>query len=180
MAFMRVGLASFGPRVVLTAAAALFCACAPEVFPEDDLPFYEERPVYGTFDAPFNVAWDASLSAMEQKFQQVEIAERTRGLIVTEWILGQSDYVFSNYGGTRIPVKVKYKVQVRLTSSGNRTTIRVTTTEKVLKDVISGNLEFNGRIFEWIDIPSSTAKEIEIIERIQQGLQRKRSAGRTG
>ena len=77
-------------------------------------------------------------------------------------------------------MKVKYKVQVRLTSSGNRTTIRVTTTEKVLKDVISGNLEFNGRIFEWIDVPSSTAKEIEIIERIQQGLQRKRSAGRTG
>ena len=56
----------------------------------------------------------------------------------------------------------------------------VTTTEKVLKDVISGNLEFNGRIFECVDIPSSTAKEIEIIERIQQGLQRKRSAGRTG
>lgn len=159
-------------------AGSLSLACAPELFPEDDLPLYEERPVYGTFDAPFNVAWDASLQAMEQKFQQVEIAERSRGLIVTEWIHGQSDYVFSNYGGTRIPVKVKYKVQVRLTSSGNRTTIRVHTSEKILKDVISANLEFNGRIFEWIDVPSSTAKEIEIIERIQQGLQRRRSAKR--
>lgn len=161
---------------LVAVAAVGLLGCAPEIYPEDDLPFYEERPVYGTFDAPFNVAWDASLQAMEQKFQQVEVAERSRGLIVTEWILGQSDYVFANYGGTRIPVKVKYKVQVRLTSSGNRTTIRVTTTEKVLKDVISANLEFNGRIYEWIDIPSSTAKEIEIIERIQQALTRKRSA----
>ena len=170
-------------RLLAVTAAASLLGCVPEIFPEDDLPFYEERPVYGTFDAPFNVAWDASLQAMEQKFQQVEVAERTRGLIVTEWILGQSDYIFMDYpmppsAGTRIPVKVKYKVQVRLTSSGNRTTIRVTTTEKVLKDVISGNLEFNGRIFEWIDVPSSTAKEIEIIERIQQALQRKRSAGK--
>jgi hypothetical protein len=156
--------------------AANILGCAPDLYPEDDLPLYEERPIYGTFDAPFNVAWDASLQAMEQKFQQVEVAERTKGLIVTEWILDSSDYVFSNYGGTRIPVKVKYKVQVRLTSSGNRTTIRVTKTEKVLKDVISANLEFNGRIYEWIDIPSSTAKEIEVIERIQQALNRKRSA----
>jgi len=156
--------------------AALGMGCAPDLYSEDDLPLYEERPVYGTFDAPFNVAWDASLQAMEQKFQQVEVAERTKGLIVTEWILGTSDYIFSNYGGTRIPVKVKYKVQCRLTSSGNKTTIRVTTSEKVLKDVISGNLEFNGRIYEWVDVPSSTAKEIEVIERIQQALQRKRSA----
>ncbi len=156
--------------------AQLLAGCAPELYPEDDLPLYEERPVFGTFDAPFNVAWDASVQAMEQKFQQIEASERSKGLIITEWILGQSDYVFANYGGTRIPVKVKYKVQVRLTSSGNRTTIRVTTSEKVLKDVISANLEFNGRIYEWIDIPSSTAKEIEVIERIQQALQRKRSA----
>ncbi len=167
--------------VVLAAAGFGVSGCLPEIFSEDDLPLYEERPVYGTFDAPFNAAWDASLQAMEAKFQQVEIAERSRGLIVTEWILGQSDYIYVDYpmglgAGTRIPVKVKYKVQVRLTSSGNRTTIRVHTTEKVQKDVISGNLEFNGRIYEWIDVPSSTAKEIEIIERIQQGLSRKRNA----
>lgn len=160
----------------LSGLALLLGACAPNLYAEDDLPLYEERPVYGYFDAPFNVAWDATLAAMEQKFQQVEIAERSRGLIVTEWILGSSDYVFSNFGGTRIPVKVKYKVQARLTSSGNKTTIRVTTSEKVLKDVISANLEFNGRIYEWIDVPSSTAKEIEVIERIQQGLAHKRSA----
>ena len=163
--------------VLLVLAGILLGGCAPELFPEDDLPFYEERPVYGTFDAPFNVAWDAALAAMEAKFQQVEVQERTKGLIVTEWIVSDSsDYIFSNYGGTRIPVKVKYKVQVRITASGNRTTIRVTKNEKVLKDVISGNLEFSGRIYEWLDVPSSTAKEIEVIERIQQALARKRSA----
>jgi hypothetical protein len=166
----------FATCAALLVVTGLLAGCAPELFPEDDLPIYEERPVYGTFDVPFNVAWDASLQAMETKFQQVEVAERTKGLIVTEWILDSSDYVFNNYGGTRIPVKVKYKVQVRLTSSGSRTNIRVTKNEKVLKDVISGNLEFNGRIYEWIDVPSSTAKEIEVIERIQQALTRKRSA----
>lgn len=166
--------------LVAVALSAMFLGgCAPELFPEDDLPLYEERPVYGTFDAPFNVVWDASIKSMEDKFQQVEVAERTKGLIITEWIQESSDYIFSNYGGTRIPVKVKYKVQVRLTSSGNRTTVRVTKTEKVLKDVISGNLEFNGRIYEWIDVPSSTAKEIEVVERIQQALQRKRSTARS-
>lgn len=164
--------------VVLVLAAFALGGCAPDLFPEDDLPLYEERPVYGTFDAPFNVVWDASLKSMEDKFQQVEVAERTKGLIVTEWIQESSDYIFSNYGGTRIPVKVKYKVQCRLTSSGNRTVVRVTKTEKVLKDVISGNLEFNGRIYEWIDVPSSTAKEIEVVERIQQALQRRRTARR--
>lgn len=165
--------------LALLAVSALgLSACAPELYSEDDLPLYEERPVYGTFDAPYNVAWDATLQAMEGKFQQVEIAEKQKGLIVTEWILGSSDYIFANYGGTKIPVKVKFKVQARLTGSGNKTTIRITTSEKVLKDVISANLEFNGRIYEWIDVPSSTAKEIETIERIQQALdkQRKRSA----
>src|SRR4051812_43932406 len=131
--------------VTISLAAFALAGYAPDLYPEDDLPSYEERPVYGTFDAPFNVAWDASTAAMESKFTQIEISERQKGLIVTEWILGSSDYVFANYGGTRIPVKVKYKVQVRLTSSGNKTTIRVTTSEKVLKDVISANLEFQGR-----------------------------------
>jgi hypothetical protein len=166
----------FAALAGLIVAGGLLAACAPEIYPEDDLPLYEERAIYKVFDVPFNQAWDASLSSMETKFQQVEVAERTKGLIVTEWILDSSDYIFNNYGGTRIPVKVKYKIQVRITSNGPRTNIRVTKNEKVLKDVISGNLEFNGRIYEWIDVPSSTAKEIEILERIDQALQRKRSA----
>ena len=147
-------------------------ACVPETFPEDDLPIWEERPVFATLDVSYNQAWEAALQEVEDRYP-TEITEKNRGIIVTEWIIGASDYLYANYGGTKIPVKIKFKIQLRLTTQSGRTTVRVTNLEKVEKDIISGNIEFNGAIYEWIDVPSSTSKELELLERIGQTISKR-------
>lgn len=162
---------------LLSAVLVLLVSCVPQVFPEDDLPYWEERPVYGTFGVSYNQAWEAALQVVEDRYP-TEITEKNRGLIVTEWVIGASDYLFINFGGTRVPMKIKHKIQLRLTTQSGRTTIRVTNLEKVEKDVISANLEFNGAIYEWVDVPSSTAKELEILERVGQNLEKRRKRAR--
>lgn len=162
---------------VLALSLLSAAACVPPVFPEDDLPYWEERPVYATFNVSYNQAWEAALQEVEDRYP-TEITEKNRGLIVTEWIIGASDYLYTNYGGTRIPVKIKHKVQLRLTTQSGRTTIRCTNLEKVEKDIISGNLEFSGAIYEWLDVPSSTSKELELLERIGQTINKRNRRAR--
>ena len=143
-------------------------ACVPPVFPEDSLPFYEERPIVGAFSAGYDEVWSATMEAMD--LYAVELSEKERGLIVTEWQLSTSDYVFAQYGATRIPAKIKYRIRVHVKSQDGRTLVKIINHEQVEKDMISGNLEFSGAIYNWIDVPSSTSKEREILEKIRKNL----------
>lgn len=156
----RLAVISFA----LTSAAA----CVPAVFPEDTPPEYEERPVFGRFGASFDQVWDATTEALD--LYPVEINEKERGLLVTEWIIGTSDYVYSQYGATRIPEKIKYRIRIQIASRDGMTVAKIVNHEMVEKDMISGNLEFSGAIYNWIDVPSSTSKEREILEKIRRNL----------
>ncbi len=143
-------------------------ACVPPVFPEDTLPPYEERPIFGVFNASFDEVWAATTEALD--LYPIDISEKERGLIVTDWMIGTSDYIFTQYGATRIPDKIKYRMRIHVISREGRTIAKIINHEMVEKDLISANLEFYGSIYRWIDVPSSTAKEREILENIRRNL----------
>lgn len=145
-----------------------FSSCVPPVFPEDNLPPYEERPIYGLFNAGFDRVWSAAIEAMD--LYPLEIVDKERGLIVTEWITSTSDYIFSTFGATYIPEKIRFKMRLHINSRGGKTTVKIISWEQVEKDLISGNLEFTGSIYTWIDVPSSTAREREVLEKIRKNL----------
>ncbi len=160
---MRI-VKALGSLLLLLVAAS----CVPPVFPEDSLPMYEERPIFGVFNSSFDEVWNATTEALD--LYPVEISEKERGLLVTEWIIGTSDYVYIQYGATRIPEKIKYRMRIQVISREGRTIAKIINHEMVEKDMISGNLEFSGSIYNWIDVPSSTSKEREILEKIRRNL----------
>ncbi len=151
------------PALLAFSFALLCCACVPPVFPEDKLPVYEERPVYGNFNADYQSVWDASLQVMSDRYP-VSRVDRERGVISTEWVHGTSDYVFNTFAGTRIPEKIRFRVFMEVRNRSGRVEARLVIHEQVEKDIISANLEFTGAIYEWIDVPSSTRKERQILE----------------
>ena len=155
-------------RLLAPVLACIFVACVPPVFPEDSLPYYEERPIYGVFSANFDEVWTAVVEAMD--LYPVELMEKERGLVVTEWQLSTSDYIYDQYGATFIPAKIKYRMRIQVKAREGRTVVTIISHEQVEKDMISANLEFTGAIYNWIDVPSSTCKEREVLEGIRMAL----------
>lgn len=143
-------------------------SCVPPVFPEDMPPPYEERPIFGVFNASFDEVWNATTEALD--LYPVEISEKERGLLVTEWMIGTSDYIYAQYGATRIPEKIRYRMRIHIINRDGRTIAKIINHEMVEKDMIAGNLEFSGSVYSWIDVPSSTAKEREVLEKIRRNL----------
>lgn len=146
-------------------ALILLAGCMPKTFPEDKLPKPEQRPIYGTFNASYDTVWEATLEVLGDMAPLTEI-EKDRGYIETNWISGFSDYIYKTFDGTRVPEPVQYRFVVELSTQNGRTQVRVVSTEQVEKDMISANLEFRGRIYEWLDVPSSGAKEREMLQEV--------------
>jgi hypothetical protein len=152
---------------------ALLGGCIPPTFPEDTLPIYEERPVEATFDATKSAVWEATLEVFSDLYP-LDTIDKERGFLSTEWVVGASDYIFNVYSGTRIPEKVRFRMTIDVGDKSGRPLVRVRNHEQVEKDIISANLEFTGSIYEWIDVPTSSRKEREALERIATRLERGR------
>ncbi len=149
--------------------ATLLTACMPAPFPEDKLPVWEERPVEVSFDEGYDKVWDEALVVIGDTFP-IDRMNKGEGRITTEWVVGQSDYIYNQFGGTRIPEKVRYRMVVVVDAYKGRTRITVKNREQVEKDIISANLTFTGSIYEWIDVPSSCRKERALLEEVAAGL----------
>ncbi len=155
--------------------ALLLAGCTPNPFPEDTLPRFEERPVEASFSAPYDDVWAATLSVFSDLYPVDEL-DKANGRLTTEWVVGQSDYIFNVFGGTRIPEKIRYRIAVEVGQKNGKSLVRVRSHEQVEKDIVSANLVFTGSLYEWIDVPSSTSKERDALERVQRRLDR--NAGR--
>ncbi len=161
---------------VLPTLFSLTLGCAPKPFPEDALPVPEERPVYGDFAADYETVWEATIEVLGEAAPLDEI-DKNGGRVVTGWVSGFSDYIFKTYGGTRIPEPIRYRMVVDVTNRGGRTEVRMVNQEQVEKDMISVDMEFTGAIYQWIDVPSSTTKEREMLEEIYEVIEDRQSGG---
>ncbi len=164
-------------KLLLLTCALSLSSCVPPVFPEDNIPIYEERPVYGHFNSDFTTVWESALQVMSDHYP-ISHVDKDRGSILTEWNLGTSDYVYNVFSGTKIPERVRFRIRMDVRNRSGKIEVRLLLHEQMEKDVISANLEFTGAIYEWIDIPSSTLRErqvlremLDIIEgRVQEDL----------
>jgi hypothetical protein len=148
-------------------------ACIPPTFPEDNLPIYEERPVEATFEASKDAVWTTTLEVFSDLYP-IDVIEKEKGYLTTEWVVGASDYIFNVFAGTRIPEKVRFRMAVEVGEKNGRPQVQVRNHEQVEKDIISANLEFTGAIYEWIDVPSSSRKERDALGEIADRLERGR------
>jgi hypothetical protein len=149
-------------------------ACAPHPFPEDALPLWQERVVESVFEQRHDAVWTATLDVVGDAYP-VDTVDKQRGKITTEWVVGSSDYIFNVFSGTRIPEKVRFRMSIDVLERSGRTLVKVRNAEQVEKDIISANLEFTGAIYEWLDVPSSGARERELLERVADRLSRRRA-----
>ena len=86
----------------LALVAVPLLGCMPAPFPEDNLPTHQERPVDAILASDFNVVWEATLEILGDAGPIEEIDE-SKGLIVTGWVHGASDYIYKNFAGTKMP-----------------------------------------------------------------------------
>lgn len=150
---------------------SLVAGCIQRPFPEDNLPEWEERPVVGTFQANYDEVWDAALQVLGDR-APLDVIEKPNGRLTTGWVSDFSDYIFKSYGGTHIPEPIRWRLDAKVAkATGNTTEITLTAHEQVEKDMISANLEFTGSIYGWIDVPSSTARERDLLEAMLASLE---------
>ncbi len=140
-------------------------ACVPKTFPEDSLPAHQERPVDASINAEFNVVWEATLEVLGDAGPIEEIDEN-KGLIVTGWVHGASDYIYKSFAGTQIPEPIRFRMVAEVRPNSGSTSVVLINQEQVEKDMVSMDMEFTGSIYRWIDIPSSTLKERNLLENI--------------
>ncbi len=159
--------------------ALLPLACMPAPFPEDTLPAHQERPVDANLGADFTVVWEATLEVLGDAGPIEEIDEN-KGLIVTGWIHGASDYIFKNFAGTRIPEPIRYRMVAEVRPNSGSTSVLLVNQEQIEKDMISVDMEFTGSIYRWIDIPSSTLKERNLLQQILDVVESRGSSGGGG
>lgn len=151
-------------------------ACAPKAYPEDELPLWEERPVIGTYGADVDTVWEATVEVVGE-IADLDVTDRTTGHLTTMWIRDKSDSIYKTYGGTRIPEPVRWRLTIDVRRISGSTEVQIISQEQVEKDMISANLEFTGAIYKWIDVPSSMAKERQLLERILLVVDQKKNGG---
>jgi len=145
--------------------ALLVAGCMPKVFPEDEIPPYEERPVIGTFSTDFNTVWEATLQVIGDA-APLPIIDPDRGYLETGHVNGSSTFLYKNYGGTRIPEPIRYKFKVWVMPAGDATEVKLIKAEEVKKDMISIDADFTGSIYHWQPVPSTGDREHELLESI--------------
>ena len=160
---------------MIASLLALQLACAPHPFPEDILPAWQDRVVESTFEQRYDQVWSATLATLSDAYP-IDVVDKSRGRLTTEWVVGSSDYIFNVFSGTRIPEKVRFRMAVDVTERAGRTQVKIRNAEQVEKDIISANLEFTGAIYEWLDVPSSGSRERELLERVADRLAKGKDA----
>jgi hypothetical protein len=143
-------------------------SCVPRVFPEDRLPIYEERPVIGLFSASTDEVWESVVEVMSQ-YDIFEVDADAK-VLETDWNSGPSDYIYNTFSGTKIPEKAQFRMTAKVEDRNGRAQVTLLNHEQVEKDVISANLLFTGSVYRWIDVPSSSKKEREVLRRVEELL----------
>ena len=158
-------------------AITILGGCAFKEFNEPGILSASSRPTRKNYAGSFADVWRASLGALAAKKYTVSASQRENGLIVTDWVLGKSDRLYSGYGDTRIPYNIRFKMTIKLQPTKSGVTARVSSEEQYMSDAITAGTDFSGSIYQWLPTESSTAKEFALLEEIDTQLVAIRTGG---
>lgn len=136
---------------------------------------YDRYPTEITINRSFADSWD-SVKQVMAKFPILEAKvdlKSDRAYLISDWIPGKSDILYSGYlDEVRIPYVIRYKLYVYVVgdNAGRKTRISIKNVEEYLTDVITGELDINRSIYQWVRTPSSTLKEHKILTEIKKTL----------
>ena len=128
--------------------------------------FNTERVVH----ASYNNTWNAVLQVLRDV--PIVVARKENGYIGTDWVIGKSDRLYSGYDDTKIPFKIRYKMTVTVRPFKEGTNVKVVNEEQYYTDAISAGSEFGGSLYQWVDTPSSTVKEKNLLDNIETAITR--------
>jgi hypothetical protein len=164
--------------LTLSLLAVSLTACYNKEFNEPGKVSFERRPTERAFDADIRRTW----AAVEKVFARFSVAESraesgsAKAYLVTDWITGKSDVLYSGFDRSRVPYTIRYKLYVYVQGSRGRTKITIKNVEQYRDDVITAGVDFDGSIMTWIRTESSTLKEATLLDEIQRVLEDKNFA----
>jgi hypothetical protein len=154
------------------ALSLVLSSCYNKEFNEPGRVEYERRPTERLYEANVQRTW----AAVQKIFGRFSIAESRaesgslKAYLVTDWITGKSDVLYSGYDRNRIPYSIRYKLYVYLQGSGGKTKVVIKNVEQYRDDVVTAGVDFDGSIMTWVRTESSTLKEAQLLDEIQKVL----------
>lgn len=115
-------------------------------------------------------------AATQQIVGRLPIAQKeqdqngARAFIVTEWMEGHSDVLYSGFAENRVPYPIRYRFYIYVVGdrASGRTQVRIENVEQYKGDVITQGVDFEGSVETWTRTRSSTLKEKRIFDEIQK------------
>ncbi len=145
-------------------------SCASKDFQEPIAESGTSGSTSKTYQRSYTDVWNAVVSALGEKKYAVAVSKRDGGLIVTDWVSGKSDRLYSGYGDTRIPYTIRFKMTLKLTPTREGIRVAAKNEEQYLSDSITAGTDFNGSLYQWMNTPSSGAKEASLLSAVGEQL----------
>ena len=145
-------------------------ACSSKKFGEPVVKEPKRVSTSKTFPNSYTDVWEAAISSLEERNYPIISRRKDQGTITTDWLTGKSDRLFSGYGETRIPYKIRYKHTVVIKPTRRGTETKIQSREQYMTDSITSGMEFQGSLYRWVDTKSSGYKEATILEDISKTL----------
>ena len=145
--------------------------CASKAFREPEVSDeHTDKQIARSFSRNFSDVWDAGVATLGEKKYAISVSKRDAGLMVTDWISGKSDRLFSGYGDTRIPYAIRFKLTVKLTLTRGGVRVAIKNEEQYMSDAITAGADFDGSLYQWINTASSGAREASLMTALNEML----------
>ena len=150
--------------------ALVVLSCASKDFKEPGVKHTPTRPTASEFRGSFDQVWDAVQKALDLRRLVVAESRKEAGRVVTGWAEGPSDRLFSGYGESRIPYRIRYRLTVQVQPRRGNVMVSVMNEEQYFSDAVTAGGDFSGSIYQWIPTSSSTLKEASLLDEIERRL----------
>lgn len=151
----------------------LFINCASKRFAEPTESGDTAKAVKKIYSQSFTDIWNSTLKVLESRSYVLAEIRKDRGQIVTDWVSGKSDRLFSGYGETRIPYSIRHRLILDIQPTKNGTKVVITNKEQYYTDSITGGFDFQGSLYQWLDTASSGNKESIVLQDLDRSLNAK-------
>ncbi len=164
--------------LILLSLGLLFTSCASKDFAEPGVKSFSRQAVEKIFRGSYSDVWQATKEVLDEQKYPLATSQKESGVIITDWILGKSDRLYSGYGEARIPYNIRYKLSFRFKPSRKGVEVQIDNEEQYMSDAITAGTEFSGSLYQWIPTESSTQKEARLLGNIQNRLAQIQGQGR--
>ncbi len=154
--------------IFLIFAFFILIGCASKDFKEPGKLNTKRHRTSMSYNANFAQTWNAVMKTVSK--YPVISSSKESGLIVTDWIKGKSDYLYSGFDENRIPYTIRYKFMIKIRPDGKGAKVMVKNKEQYFVDSVTAGIDFSGSVYQWLDCESSTLKESNLLRQVQENL----------